>query len=106
VVVHTTIGASMLETTGEGCTNLWDFVMRLRLDSMDEIGELDRVLDEEDWNVVSNNIPVTLLCETVSTALLPLTRRSTSAILASSGTETTHREEHTADVLAIEYHVY
>ena len=28
---------------------------------MDEIGELDCILDEEHWDVVANNVPVTLL---------------------------------------------
>jgi len=40
---------------------LRDLIVRLGLSSVDNIRELDRVLDEEDRDVVSNNVPVTLL---------------------------------------------
>lgn len=36
----------------------WYLIVRLRLYSVNDIGELDRLLNEEDWNVVTNNIPV------------------------------------------------
>jgi hypothetical protein len=42
--------------------SLGHFVVGLRLSSMDDIRELDSVLDEEDWDIVANNVPVTLLC--------------------------------------------
>jgi hypothetical protein len=32
------------------------------LGGMDKVGKLDRVLDEKHWNVVSDNVPVALLC--------------------------------------------
>ena len=35
-------------------------IVRLRLDSMDKVGKLDTVLDEEYRNVVANAIPVSL----------------------------------------------
>ena len=35
-------------------------IVRLRLDSMDKVGKLDTVLDEEDRDIVANNIPVPL----------------------------------------------
>jgi hypothetical protein len=41
--------------------SLRDGIVRLRLSSVDDIGEFDGVLDEEDRNVVSNNVPVTFL---------------------------------------------
>ena len=36
--------------------------MRLGLTGVNDIGELQSILDEKDGNVVSNNIPITLLC--------------------------------------------
>lgn len=36
--------------------------MRFRFNGMDDIGELDSILDEEDWNVVTNDIPVAFVC--------------------------------------------
>lgn len=36
--------------------------MRLRLDSMDDIGKFNRILDEKHGNVVSNNVPVAFFC--------------------------------------------
>ncbi len=38
--------------------SLRDFVIRLWLDRMDKIRELNRLLDEEDGDVVANNAPV------------------------------------------------
>ena len=35
--------------------------VRLRLDGVDQVGELDRVLDEEDGDVVADEVPVPLL---------------------------------------------
>jgi hypothetical protein len=35
---------------------LRNFAIRLRLNSMDQIWKLDRILDEENWDVVSNDI--------------------------------------------------
>ncbi len=35
--------------------------MRLRLHGVHKIGELDGVLNEEDGNVISNNIPVSFV---------------------------------------------
>jgi hypothetical protein len=36
----------------------WDFVVWLRLDGMDHVREFYGVLNEEDGNVVSDNVPV------------------------------------------------
>ena len=44
-----------------GGLRLWDLVVRLRLEGMNEIRELDSVLDVEDGNVVTDKIPVTLV---------------------------------------------
>jgi hypothetical protein len=41
--------------------SLRDFSVRLWLDCMDEIRELDGILDEEYWNVVANNVCVMLV---------------------------------------------
>jgi hypothetical protein len=38
------------------------FIMRLGFARMDYIRKFHRVLDEEDWNIVADNVPVTLLC--------------------------------------------
>ena len=38
-----------------------NLIVRLGLHSMDNIGKLDGILDEEDWDVVSNDIPVAFL---------------------------------------------
>ena len=38
--------------------SLRDFVVRFWLDRMDEIRELDRLLDEEDGDVIANDVPV------------------------------------------------
>ena len=37
---------------------LRDFIVRLRLDGMHEIGKLDGVLDKEDWNVIAHQIVI------------------------------------------------
>ena len=63
--------------------SLGDLVMRLRLHGMDNVRELHSILDEENRNVVTNDIPVTLGCihlqrettdipDSVCTALAPL----------------------------------
>lgn len=36
-------------------------VVRLGFNSMNKVGELDGILNKEYWNVVADNIPVTLL---------------------------------------------
>jgi hypothetical protein len=36
-------------------------VVRLGLDGVNKVGELDRVLDEEDGDVVADNVPVALV---------------------------------------------
>ena len=43
-----------------GC-RLRNFVVRLRLDGVDEVGKLDRILNEEDRHVVTNQIDSSLL---------------------------------------------
>ena len=40
---------------------LRNLVVRLGLDSVDDVGEFDRVLDEEDGNVIANEVPDTLI---------------------------------------------
>lgn len=40
---------------------LRDFVVRLGLARVDDIGELESILDEENRNVVADNVPVTFL---------------------------------------------
>lgn len=40
---------------------LWHFIVWFWLDSMHNINKLDAVLNEEDWNVISNNIPITFI---------------------------------------------
>lgn len=40
---------------------LWYFSIRLGFSSMDQVWELHGILDEEDRDVVSNQIPVALL---------------------------------------------
>lgn len=44
-----------------GALGLWNLIVWFRLASVDNIRELDCVLDEEDWDVVANNVPVALL---------------------------------------------
>lgn len=39
-----------------GSSSLGDFIVGAGLDSMDQIGELHGILDEENGNVVANNI--------------------------------------------------
>lgn len=41
-----------------GSGRLGNLIVRARLDRVDEVGELDGILDEEDRDVVSNNIKV------------------------------------------------
>lgn len=38
-----------------------DFVVRLGLDRMNNVGKLDSVLDEEYWNIIADEIPISLL---------------------------------------------
>lgn len=40
---------------------LGHLAVRLRLASVDDIGKLHSILNEEDGDIVSNNVPVTLL---------------------------------------------
>ena len=40
---------------------LRDFIVRFGLARVDDIGELESILNEEDWNVVADNVPVTLV---------------------------------------------
>jgi hypothetical protein len=42
-------------------THLGNFVVRLRLAGMNHINEFDGILDEEDWNVVADKIPISLI---------------------------------------------
>jgi len=44
-----------------GALRLREPAVRLLLDGVDEVGELDRVLDEEDGDVVADEVPVPLL---------------------------------------------
>lgn len=37
------------------------FIVGLGFDSVDDVGELNGVLNEEDWDVVTDQIPVTFL---------------------------------------------
>jgi hypothetical protein len=39
-----------------GCSRLRDLIIRLRLESMNEVREQDGVVDEENWDVNSNDI--------------------------------------------------
>lgn len=41
---------------------LWDFVMWLRFESVNEVRELDSVLDEKYRNIIPDQIPDTLRC--------------------------------------------
>jgi hypothetical protein len=41
-----------------GRLSLWDFGLWLWFPSVDDIGEFDCILDEEYWDVISNEIPV------------------------------------------------
>jgi hypothetical protein len=51
----------MWQLYGTKQTYLRNLIVRLGLSSVDYIRELHGILDEEDRNVVSNDIPVTLL---------------------------------------------
>lgn len=44
-----------------GALTLWHLVMGLRLNGVDDVGEFNGVLNEEDRDVVADDIPVTLL---------------------------------------------
>ena len=41
--------------------SLWESAVRFFFGGMDQIGKLDRILDEKHRDVVSNNIPVAFL---------------------------------------------
>jgi len=41
---------------------LGNFIVRLRLDGVYDIGKLDGILDEENGDIIANNIPVPLGC--------------------------------------------
>ena len=40
---------------------LRNFVVRFGLAGVDHIGELESILDEENWNVIADNVPVTFV---------------------------------------------
>jgi hypothetical protein len=44
-----------------GACGLREAAVRLLFDGMDQVGKLDRVLDEEDRDVVADEIPIALL---------------------------------------------
>ena len=44
-----------------GRRGLWYFIMWFGLNSMDQIGKLDRVLDKKDRDVIANQIVVSFL---------------------------------------------
>lgn len=39
-----------------GCCGLGDFIVATGLDSMNQVGEEDSILDEKDWNVIADEI--------------------------------------------------
>lgn len=39
-----------------GSTGLWDFIIGTGFYSVDKIGELHGILDEERWDIVSNDV--------------------------------------------------
>ena len=45
-----------------GSLRLWNFVMRFRLASVNDIRKFHSILNEEYWNIVSDDIPITLSC--------------------------------------------
>jgi hypothetical protein len=48
--------AEEIPSTVVSSSSLRNLTVRLWLDSMDQIRELDGILDEEDWDVVSNQV--------------------------------------------------
>lgn len=46
-----------------GCLCLWNLVVWLWLSGVDNIWELHSILNKEDWNIVSDNVPVALIRE-------------------------------------------
>lgn len=49
------------------CSSLGDLAVGGRLHGVDEVGEVDSILDEEDWDVVSDNVEVALVGVAVQT---------------------------------------
>jgi HTH-type transcriptional regulator/antitoxin HigA len=40
---------------------LWKPPVRFHFNSVDEVGKFNGILDEEDWNIVPDQIPITFL---------------------------------------------
>lgn len=61
-MVHTfRLKANKVPEIVVGTLSRRNFVVRLGLVGMDDVGELDRVLNEENRDVVTDNIPVALI---------------------------------------------
>ncbi len=71
----------------------------LRLDGVDEVGKLDRVLDEEDRNVVADEIPVALLGVELHRKAAHIAREVERALAAGDGREAHERLGLLADAL-------
>lgn len=43
---------------------LWHLILGLGLESVNEVGELDRILNKKDWGIVTYNVEVSLISVT------------------------------------------
>ena len=75
--------------------SLWNFIVRLRLHSMDDVGKFDGVLNEEHGYVVADDIPIPLSgiefdgkSANITYGVLTETRRLTSNAMGSSRAQT------------------
>ena len=73
-------------------------VMRLRLHRVDEVGELHRVLDEEDGDVVADEVPVALVGVELDREAAHVARRVGRAALAGDRREAHEHRRPLADL--------
>jgi hypothetical protein len=70
-----------------GCLGLGNLVVRLGLAGVDDVGELDGILDEENGDVVGDNVPVALLRVELDGEPAHITDRVGTAAAAEDGRE-------------------
>ena len=68
-------------------SDLRNFIVWLWFASMDDIGELHRILDEENGNVVSNNVPIALVRVKLDCEATNITDRISGATATQHGRE-------------------
>lgn len=68
-----------------GALGLGNLIVWFRFASVNDIRELDRILNEENWNVVANDIPVALLSVELDSKTTDISHRVGAATASEHG---------------------